>query len=87
MTTAEQVRELLFAGQWYVDAPEFTIDRETVEQAVALVGDLEKVLIDCQEYSARRDMAATEYKDMLDRMLAKDGVMWSPESGLSIIRG
>ena len=44
MTTAEQVRELISAGQWFVDASEFTINRETVEQIVALVGALETEL-------------------------------------------
>ena len=44
MTTAEQVRELISAGQWFVDASEFTINRETVEQIVALVDALETEL-------------------------------------------
>ena len=44
MTTAEQVRELISAGRWFVDASEFTINRETVEQIVALVGALETEL-------------------------------------------
>ena len=44
MTTAEQVRELISAGQWFVDASEFTINRETVDQIVALVDTLETEL-------------------------------------------
>ena len=44
MTIAEQVRELISAGQWYVDASEFTINRETVDQIVALVDTLETEL-------------------------------------------
>ena len=44
MTTAEQVRELISAGRWFVDASEFTINRETVEQIVALVDTLETEL-------------------------------------------
>ena len=44
MTTAEQVRELISAGRWFVDASEFTINRETVDQIVALVDTLETEL-------------------------------------------
>lgn len=54
MTTAEQVRELISAGQWFVDASEFTINRETVEQIVALVGALET------ELEARRLVVAEQ---------------------------
>lgn len=49
--------------------------------------ELRKALIDCQTYSADADRKAHEYKNMLDRMLAKDGVLWTPDGGLSIIRG
>ena len=55
MTTAEQVRELISAGQWYPGAGEFTINRETVEQVVALVGALETKLETCRLVMAEQD--------------------------------
>ena len=55
MTTAEQVRELISAGRWFVDASEFTINRETVEQIVALVDALETKLETCRLVMAEQD--------------------------------
>jgi len=51
---AERVHELICPGQWFDGASEFTIDRGTVEQIVALVADLET------ELSARRLVMAEQ---------------------------
>lgn len=60
---------------------------EEIDAKDAEIAELRKALIDCQTYSADADRKAHEYKNMLDRMLAKDGVLWTPDGGLSIIRG
>lgn len=56
----------------------FELEKENAE--------LRKLLIDCQDYSAKSDLRAREYKEALDMFLAKDGLEWSPGSGLSAKR-
>lgn len=81
-TTAERIAEDMGVPLGAAATIAAEIDAKNAE-----IAELKKALIDCQTYSANAGRVAHEYKNMLDRMLAKDGVLWTPDGGLSIIRG